>query len=107
MYQFYDYNPATGSQTLIAGTGAGTNATVNTAALQNLYTPTVTLPAGYTVPVGDLLHIAVTVTLVSGTPSTASFVYNGISGGHVGTGAQLPQKPPSDLVVRGPGGAVG
>lgn len=78
---FFDYNPGTGEQTLILDTGVSATKNINHNQSVNWSTPTPYLPAAYTVPVGDMIHIALTVVLVAGNPgNSVSLIYNGPNG---------------------------
>ena len=75
---YYDYDPGTGLQVLIADTGASPPKNVNHTQLVNWAIPNVTLPTNLTIVAGHMLHVAVTVGLVSGTPGSSGwFIYNG------------------------------
>jgi hypothetical protein len=79
--RYYDYNPVTGKDTLIVDTGASAAVKVSHGQKANWNMNPVPLPANYTMPAGDLLHVAVTITLVSGNPGTgAGVLYNGPKG---------------------------
>jgi|ERR1051325_620480 hypothetical protein len=76
--KFYDYDPATGIQTLIVDTGASMFKDCNAGQIVNWALPNVLLPANKTVPVGHLLHVALTLGLVSGNPAGyGQLLYNG------------------------------
>jgi len=80
--RFYDYDPANGTQTLIVDTGASTFKDVNAGQLVNWALPNVLLPSNKTVPAGHLLHVAVTLGLVSGNPGGfGRLLYNGPKNG--------------------------
>jgi hypothetical protein len=79
--RYYDYNPFTGTDTLIVDTGTSDKGNVQHGQTTLWNMNPVPLPANYTMPAGDLLHVAVTVTLVSGNPGTgAQVLYNGPKG---------------------------
>jgi hypothetical protein len=79
--RYYDYNPVTGTDTLIGGTGASVKGNVQHGQITHWDMKLVLLPANYTIPAGDLLHVAVTITLLSGDPGTGVWMlYNGPSG---------------------------
>ncbi len=79
--RYYDYNPVTGTDTLIVDTGASAVESVPHGQTASWDMNSVHAPANYTMPAGDLLHVAVTVTLVSGDPgSGAQMLYNGRKG---------------------------
>jgi hypothetical protein len=76
--RFYDYDPANGTQTLIVDTGASTTQNVNAGQLFNWALPNVLLASNKTVPAGHLLHVALTLALVSGNPDGfGQLIYNG------------------------------
>jgi hypothetical protein len=76
--RFYDYDPATGAESLIVDTGASTFKDVNAGQTVNWALPNVLLSADKTVPAGHLLHVAVTLGLVSGNPASfGQLLYNG------------------------------
>lgn len=88
--QFFDYNPATGTQTLIVDTTASPSKDVNHGQTVNWAIPNALLPAPVTIPAGHMIHIAMTVALVSGNPgSFGQVVYNGPAG--PSTSGLLPQ----------------
>jgi hypothetical protein len=79
--RYYDYNPVTGMDTLIVDTGASAAENVPHGQTANWDMNSVHVPANYTMPAGDLLHVAVTVTVVSGNPGAgAQVLYNGPKG---------------------------
>ncbi len=79
--RYYDYNPVTGTDTLIVDTGASSVENVPHGQTANWDMNSVHVPANYTMPAGDLLHVAVTVTVVSGNPGAgAQVLYNGRKG---------------------------
>jgi len=76
--QFYDYDPATGTQTLIVDTGASMFKDVNAGQTVNWALPNVLLSSNIIVPTGHLLHVGVTLGLVSGNPASyGRLLYNG------------------------------
>jgi len=78
--RFYDYDPATGTQALIVDTGTSPSKNVNYGQSINWSLANVWVPNAYTVPAGHLLHITLTLTLVSGNPAGfAQLMYNGAS----------------------------
>jgi hypothetical protein len=86
--QYFDFNPLTGTHTLIADTGLSPQKGVNHGQLVNWPMPIVPLHVSTSLTSGHLLHVAVTVYLTAGFPGNFGFlVYNGSSG----TQAQLPQ----------------
>jgi hypothetical protein len=79
--RYYDYNPFTGTDTLIVDTGISGKDNVQHGSTTHWNMNPVSLPANYTMPMGDLLHVAVTITVVSGNPGTgAQVLYNGSAG---------------------------
>ena len=66
--QYFDYDPATGTETLIVDTTASPPKDCNHGQIVNWAIPNALLPANYTMPAGHLLHVAMTVGLISGTP---------------------------------------
>jgi hypothetical protein len=86
--QFFDYDPVTGVNTLMADTGVGPLKNINHGQTVNWPLPNVPLSAPRTLAAGHLLHIALTVTLTAGYPGGFGFmVYNASSG----TQALFPQ----------------
>jgi hypothetical protein len=76
--RFYDYDPANGTETLIVDTGASTTQNVNAGQNFNWALPNVLLTSNKTVPAGHLLHVALTLALVSGDPAGfGQLIYNG------------------------------
>jgi hypothetical protein len=79
--RYYDYNPFTGTDTLIVDTGASQKNNVQHDSTAQWNMNPVPLPANYTMPAGDLLHVTVTITVVSGDPGAgAQMLYNGPKG---------------------------
>jgi hypothetical protein len=79
--RYYDYNPITGTETLIVDTGASEATSVPHGQTVSWDMNSIHVPANYMMPAGDLLHVAVTITVVSGNPSTqAQVLYNGPKG---------------------------
>jgi hypothetical protein len=79
--RYYDYNPVTGTDTLIGDTGTSVKGNVQHGQTTHWDMKSVLLPANYTMPAGDLLHVAVTITLNSGNPGAGVWMlYNGPSG---------------------------
>jgi hypothetical protein len=88
--KYFDYDPATGNETLIVDTTASVPKAVNQNQTVNWSTPTLPLPVAITIPAGHMIHVAMTLALVSGNPgSHAKLIYNGPQGDC--TAAQLPQ----------------
>jgi hypothetical protein len=80
-FQYLDYNPNTGTESLIVGTPNSVPQTLNSGDTEHWLMEVAALPSAVTVPAGHLLHIAVTVTLVSGNPGGyGQLLYNGPSG---------------------------
>jgi hypothetical protein len=79
--RYYDYNPFTGTDTLIVDTGDSQKNKVQHGSTTQWNMNSVPVPANYTMPAGDLLHVAVTITVVSGDPGAgAQMLYNGPHG---------------------------
>ncbi len=79
--QFFDYDPGTGAEVLIADTSNSPHKDVNHGQTVNWAIPNQSLPANRTVPSGHLLHIAMTLTLMSGDPGAfGGVLYSGPSG---------------------------
>lgn len=88
--KFFDYDPGTGTQTLILDTGVSNPKNVNNNQTVNWSTPIPLLPAACTVPTNHMIHIALTIALVSGYPGNyVNLIYNGPNGSC--TAGQLPQ----------------
>jgi hypothetical protein len=86
--QYFDYDPTTGIDTLIVDTGPSGQKNVNHGQTVNWAIPNALLPVARTVPAGHLVHVAVTIGLLSGNPGAfGSLVYNASSG----TQALFPQ----------------
>ena len=66
--QYFDYDPATGAQTLVVDTTASPPKDCNHGQTVNWAIPNALLPANYTIPAGHLVHVAMTIGLVSGNP---------------------------------------
>jgi hypothetical protein len=88
--RYLDYDPATGTETLIVATGISPHQDVHHGHTEHWPLPNGDLHASHTVPAGHLLHIAVGITLVGGNPgSFGQLLYNGTSAST--TVGQLPQ----------------
>ena len=88
--QFFDYDPATGMQTLIVDTTASPAKSVNHGQTVNWAIPNALLPTNMTIPAGHMVHIAMTIGLVSGQPGNyGQVIYNGPTG--PSTSGLLPQ----------------
>ncbi len=75
--RYFDYNPATGVETLIVDTGVSPKKEVNHGQTVNWPMPIVPLSAAKTVSAGHLVHMSVTVNLTAGYPGGfGSLVYN-------------------------------
>jgi hypothetical protein len=76
---FYDYDPGTGLETALVDTGNSGNTVIKHGGKATSFPlPKVNLPASKTLAAGHLLHVAVTITLVSGNPdSFGQLLYNG------------------------------
>src|ERR1041385_1004285 len=76
--RYLDYNPAAGTESLIVVTDESSTTAVRHSKTAAWSLPKTYLTANATVPAGHLLHIALTVTLVSGNPGAfGRLVYNG------------------------------
>jgi hypothetical protein len=76
--KFFDYNPATGTEVMIVDTTASPPKDVNHGQVVNWAIPNALLPANTTVAAGHMVHIAMTIGLVSGNPAGCGEVlYNG------------------------------
>jgi hypothetical protein len=75
---FYDYDPSSGTQNLIVDTGDSGAKNVNRGQSVNWALPNASLISAATIPVGHLLHVAVTLKLISGLPAGfGELMYNG------------------------------
>ena len=93
---YYDYDPKTGTQTLIVDTGASAAKNVNHNENVNWPVPNAALASNYTIPTGHMVHMTLTITLVSGNPgSYGEMIYNGPQGPC--TTGYLPQSRPVAL----------
>ena len=78
--RYADYDPATGTETLIVATGVTPKQDVHHGNTEHWPLPNGDLHTAHTVPTGHLLHISVVITLVSGNPgSFGQLLYNGTS----------------------------
>jgi hypothetical protein len=76
--KYYDYDPKTGINILIADTGVSGTKNVNHSQIVNWGIPNVTLPPSVTIPAGHMVHVALIITLVSGNPgNVGQVIYNG------------------------------
>ena len=88
--QFFDYDPNTGAETLMVDTKASRTKNVNHGQTVNWDIPNALLRAATTIPAGHMIHLAMTVALVSGNPgSFGGVLYNGPTGSS--TSGYLPQ----------------
>lgn len=88
--QFFDYDPGTGAQVLLADTAASAAKNINRGQTVNWALINGPVVTNLTMGVGHLLHVALTITLVSGNPGGFGFLqYNGPA--NASTVATLPQ----------------
>lgn len=88
--QFYNYDPATGLETLIVDTGDSGSHHVNHGLSVNWAVPNVALATPTTIPAGHTIHLKLMVSLISGTPGNfGQIFYNGAT--NESTAAFLPQ----------------
>jgi hypothetical protein len=88
--RYYDYNPATGVDSLLVDTSNSPPHDVKANQSVNFPLPNQFLLANYALPAGHLLHVAVIVTLTTGNPGNlGQLVYNGPNGST--TFADFPQ----------------
>jgi hypothetical protein len=93
---YTDYDPATGNEVLIVDTGASPQKNVNNVGGVNWAIPNMPLPANYTIPAGHMIHMAMTIALVSGGPTVSGQVFiNGAQGSS--SMALFPQNRASNL----------
>lgn len=79
--RYFDYNPATGVETLIVDTGTSGQKNVNHGQTVNWALPNVSLAAAKTLSAGHLLHVSLTVNLTAGYPGGfGSLVVNSFTG---------------------------
>src|SRR2546423_9521757 len=79
--EYFDYDPSSDGESLIVATTESGSAVVKHGKTANWSLPKTFLPADSTVPTGHLLHIALTITLVSGNPEgLGCVVYNDVQG---------------------------
>lgn len=75
---YYDYNPNTGVDVSIVDTGTSSFKNVNAGQTVNWSIPNVSIPANYTIPVGHMIHVRLTIALYTGNAGNWGFVvYNG------------------------------
>jgi hypothetical protein len=89
-FVFYDYNPASGTETQIVDSGPTKSTSVNHQQAVEIYTPNGNLSAPFTPAVGHLLHVRVAVTLASGTATNSYVLLNTRSGTPGDSIAMLP-----------------
>ena len=88
--QFYDYDPVTGEQSLIVNAAGAESLEVKHGEKMSWGVPKVHLPKDYYFPAGHVLHVSVTVDLVSGNPgSSGMLLYDGARG--TTTEGELPE----------------
>jgi hypothetical protein len=76
--QYFDYNPVTGTETLVVDTTASSAKNVNHGQTVNWAIPNALLPAPTLIPAGHMIHVAMTIGLISGNPgSFGQVLYNG------------------------------
>ena len=89
-FVFYDYNPASGTETQIADSGATKSTSVNHLQAVEINTPQGNISAPFTPALGHLLHVRVAVTLASGTATSGYVLLNTRSGTPGDSIAMLP-----------------
>src|SRR3984957_16674655 len=78
---YYDYDPNTGINVPLADTGASGAIKTHHGEVASWAVPNVTFPANATIPAGHMIHVAMTLELVSSKTAIAGEVlYNGASG---------------------------
>ncbi len=91
---YFDYNPNTGINVPLADTGASDTIKTHHGQVASWAVPTVTFPANATVPAGHMIHVAMTIELVSSKTAIAGEVlYNGASGQSTAALFSLNQAP--------------
>ncbi|HMJ63879.1 MAG TPA: hypothetical protein VK615_00905, partial [Candidatus Binatia bacterium] len=88
--KYYDYDPATGLETLIAGGAESPPKNVSHFSTQVASLPPDAVTVNITPVAGHLLHVQVTVWLNSGTLTSASIVFNGPNGSKADSVGLLP-----------------
>ncbi len=79
--RFLDFNPATGTDVLIVDTAASGQQNVSSGGTTSWHLPETALTTATSVPAGHVLHVAVTITLVSGNPGGfGQLLYDGPQG---------------------------
>jgi hypothetical protein len=79
-FVFYDYNPASGTESQIADSGVTGSTTVKHLQAVEINTPQGNLSTSFTPAAGHLLHVRVAVTLASGTATNGYVLLNTGSG---------------------------
>jgi hypothetical protein len=88
--EFFDHDPGTGTETLIVDSATSSAKNVNHGQTVNWAIPNAALPANTVVPAGHMIHIRMTIGLISGNPgSWGQVLYNGPAG--PSTSGLLPQ----------------
>ena len=88
--EYFNYDPTTGTETLIVDTTASPPKDVNHGQTVNWAIPNALLAANTVIPVGHMIHIRMTLTLIAGNPANfGQVVYNGPNG--PSTSGLLPQ----------------
>jgi hypothetical protein len=94
-FAFYDYDPGTGTNTLIAWTPFSPDQKIGHNSTVHWPVPNGNVSAAFTVPAGHMLHVMLTIYLASGNPgNNGQVIYDGpdIAGPDPGTTvAQFPQ----------------
>ncbi len=88
---FYDFDPATLTDTLIVDTASSSSTAIKHLQAEKVVPPNASLPADFTAIVGHLLHVRAAVTLVSGAVGSASILFNAASGAKGDSVGFLPQ----------------
>jgi len=97
--RYYDYDPVTGAESLVVDTTASPSKSVNHGQTVNWAIPNALLPSPYIIPAGHMVHIVMTIGLISGDPgSFGQVLINGASGNS--TAAYFPQN--QSLVLNWP-----
>jgi len=78
--RYFDYDPATGVDVVIVDTGESSKKNVNYGQTVPCDVPNVLLPSNITIPAGHMIHLAMTISVVSGNPGNwGRVIYNGDS----------------------------
>jgi HSP20 family molecular chaperone IbpA len=103
---FYDYDPTTGAETLIAATSTSTNQTLAHQTSAQFNSGNSGAVGNYTLAAGHLLDVAVALNLVGGNASGGALMFNGPAGQAGDSIAQLPvnktNNPPLGAYTAGP-----